>query len=185
VIVVDKDGRISWVNEAFCNLTGYTKEEVTGELPSLLFGPKTNLDIIAELKAKVRKGEFFSDELINYTKDGTEYWVQLNVSPLFDSTGEYEGSVSVENIINDRKRNELKIQAQNQALREIAWISSHEFRRPVASIVSISAMLTDVTNEEEREEYVNLLLSSSKELDHVSRDIACRINDIENSCKSL
>jgi PAS domain S-box-containing protein len=183
VIIVDKEGKISWVNKAFCSFTGYTKEEVTGKTPSLLVGPETDLKIIDELTTTVHCEEFFSEEIINYTKSQQPYWVQLNVSPLFDDSGRYEGTISVQSIINDRKESESRIQAQNRALREIAWISSHEFRRPVASIVSISAMLGDVADEEERQEYIRLLRVSSSELDEVSRDIACRINDVEKSCQ--
>ena len=95
--------------------------------------------------------------------------MQLNVSPILDDKDNYEGMISVENIINDRKESELKIQAQNKALRDIAWISSHEFRRPVASIVSISSLLSDVKDEEEKQEYISLLRASSEELDVVSR----------------
>lgn len=184
VIILDKEGRITWVNQAFSNFTGYNKKDVTGKSPSFLFGPKTDLKIVDELIRRVHDGDFFSEELINYTKDQKEYWVQLNVSPLLDDNGNYEGMISVENIINDRKESEFKIQTQNEALREIAWISSHQFRRPVASIVSISGMLSDVTDDEERQEYISMLQTASKELDGVSRDIACRINELERSCQS-
>lgn len=182
VVILDKDIRITWVNTAFTQFTGYTLEEIKGnKAPDLLCGTKTDLSITKALAEAVEAGNVFQCELLNYTKDKKEYWVELNVSPLFDGNGQFEGMISVENVITDRKEKERRINSQNKALREIAWMSSHRLRRPLASVLSLTEMLADVQGEQERVEYLGLLKLSSQELDDVSREIAGKINDIENS----
>ena len=127
-----------------------------------------------------RNRKFFTCELLNYTKDKKEYWVEINISPLFDHNGNYEGLISVENVITERKQREEKIEAQNKALHEIAWLSSHRFRRPVASIISLIEML-ETKDEIERSEYMNLLKRSAEELDLATREISDKINEVERT----
>lgn len=180
VIVMDKDARVSWVNDAFLDFSGYTFQEVKGKKAGdLLSGPNSDVSTIKELISSMESGKAFRGELLNYTKDRKEYWVEISVSPLFDENGELEGMISVESVITDRKEKEERISTQNQALREIAWISSHRFRRPVASILSLTEMLNDDIENTERLEYLKLLKSSSVELDEVSKEIAAKINQVE------
>lgn len=172
VIILDKNGLVTWVNQSFLFFTGFTFEEIAGKSPSeVLFGPKSDFLVLKELVMA---------ELVNYTKDKREYWVEITVSPLFNENGEVDGMISVENVITERKEKEEKIQNQNRALREIAWISSHCFRRPVASILSLTDML-ETDDEQERLEYINLLKRSSVELDEATREISKRINHVENA----
>ncbi|MGV3509021.1 MAG: PAS domain S-box protein [Sphingobacteriaceae bacterium] len=180
VIILDKDKMITWVNKAFTEFTGYEPDEVVGKTSTILFGPNTDLAVIEELDKTLKKESFFTGEIINYTKDKREYWVQLNVSPLIDENGNLEGMISVENVITERKQKEAKIEAQNKVLHEIAWLSSHRFRRPVASIISLTEML-ETTNEEERTEYMSLLKKSSAELDEATHEISEKINEVEKN----
>ena len=181
VIVMDKDTRVSWVNDAFLDFSGYTFLEVKGKMAcDLLSGPNSDVPTIKKLITSIESGKAFRGELLNYTKDKKEYWVELSVSPLFGENGELEGMISVENVITDRKEKEERNSTQNQALREIAWISSHRFRRPVASILSLTEMLNDEIENSERLEYLKLLKASSMELDEVSKEIAAKINQVEN-----
>lgn len=181
VIILDKNGLITWVNKAFSDTSGYSSDEVVGKTPiDILTGQKTDPSVIAELYNNIAERKFFTCELLNYAKDKKEYWVEINISPLFDENGNYEGLISVENVITERKQKEAKIEAQNKVLHEIAWLSSHRFRRPVASIISLTEML-ETTNEEERTEYVNLLKKSSAELDEATHEISEKINEVEKN----
>jgi PAS domain S-box-containing protein len=74
VIIVREDHKISWVNQAFTDLTGYTLKEVEGKNPGeILPGPETDLEVVSNLISSVEKRIFFSAELVNYKKNGEPY----------------------------------------------------------------------------------------------------------------
>lgn len=166
IIISDTSGRITWVNRAFVNITGYTLQEALGKThASLLYGPKTDLEIVKTLSQAIANKEFFSGELVNYAKGGTEYWSQFNLSPMFNSKGGLEGYISVENNINDSKQKEDEIVRQHEKLHAVSWLNSHEIRKPVASILALTELLIDEKDHEERQELMKYLLQSTLELD--------------------
>jgi PAS domain S-box-containing protein len=83
VIEADADGRISWVNQGFCTMTGYGRDEVIGQRPdALLGGPLTDPEVLAEMAAQLACGEVFEGEVLNYRKDGSSYWARVRLDPL-------------------------------------------------------------------------------------------------------
>lgn len=180
VVICNKDVVIQWVNHAFEKFTGYSAEEAIGRHPwDLLEGPKTDKDTLLAFIRSVKKKRVFSAEMIGYTKQKEEYWSQIDISPFYDEEGEVQGFISVENIVNDRKESEEKIREQNNTLREVAWYSSHEIRKPVSSILSLINLLKSPLTEEERDECLSLLESCSSELDEIVKGIAKKVNSAE------
>jgi PAS domain S-box-containing protein len=101
---VDLPGpRIVYVNPAFERMTGYSSDEVLGKTPRILQGPRTQLREIARIKKALKGWKSVRAELINYTKSGREFWVELNISPVADEAGFYTHWVSVQREITDRK----------------------------------------------------------------------------------
>ena len=83
VIEADAAGRIRWVNQGFCLMTGYSRDEVVGQRPDeLLGGPETNPEVTAAMAAQLARGEGFEGEVLNYRKDGSSYWARLRLDPL-------------------------------------------------------------------------------------------------------
>lgn len=102
--------RIVYVNDAFERRTGYTREEVLGKTPRILQGPKTQRDELARIGTALRKWEQVRAELINYTKSGEEFWLELDIVPVADPTGWFTHWVAVERDITPRKRAEQAAQ---------------------------------------------------------------------------
>lgn len=172
IIMSDLSGRITWVNRAFVNITGYTMQEALGKTHAeLLYGPKTDREIVKTLSKAIENKEFFSGELVNYAKGGREYWSQFNLSPMFNAKGGLEGYISVENNIDDSKQKEYEIVRQHEKLQAVSWLNSHEIRKPVASILALTELLMIEKNEAERAELMKFLLQCTLELDQIIHQI--------------
>ncbi|MCC2632203.1 MAG: diguanylate cyclase domain protein [Ramlibacter sp.] len=102
--------RIVFVNEAFERRTGYSRDEVIGHSPRLLQGPDTQRPQLDRIRAALEQWERVRVDLINYTKAGEPYWVDLDVSPVWDEARRLTHWVAVGRDITERKRDEEKIQ---------------------------------------------------------------------------
>lgn len=102
--------KILFVNKAFERMTGYKKDEVIGNTPRLLQGPKTQRSELERIKSALKKWQPVRVELINYKKNGQQFWMELDITPIADSTGWYTHWVAIERDITERKRSDKKIQ---------------------------------------------------------------------------
>jgi PAS domain S-box-containing protein len=117
VIISDPKGRIEWVNEAFTRITGYTLQEVQGARPgSFLQGPETDGATVAYMRERLSEGKGFNAEVINYSKSGRKYWVQIEVQPVCDDSGELTGFTAIESEITERKRIEEELRLRDRAM---------------------------------------------------------------------
>jgi diguanylate cyclase (GGDEF)-like protein/PAS domain S-box-containing protein len=104
--LIDVPGpRIVFVNEAFGKLYGYTRDEAIGNTPRMLQGPKSDPATLSQIRIALSQWKSVRVELINYAKDGTEYWVELDITPVADANGRYTHVISVQRDITLRKAN--------------------------------------------------------------------------------
>jgi len=104
---VDEPGpRIVFVNAAFERQTGYSREEVMGKSPRLLQGPLTQRSELDRIAAALKKWQPIRSELINYTKSGDVFWVEMDMVPVADPQGHFTHWVSMQRDISARKQAE-------------------------------------------------------------------------------
>lgn len=176
VIITNPRGIITWVNQAFINHTGYSFEEATGRNTDFLHGPKTDPEMQRFIMESLQKNEFPTFEILNYTKSRQEYWVELNISPIYNEKNEIERYICIQSIVTERKEKEEKIKEQNEALRKLAWTNSHALRKPVASIISLIGFCQNAKQPEEIKELHSLIKSCSGELDEIIKEMGREIN---------
>ncbi|MFM9957901.1 MAG: CHASE domain-containing protein [Phycisphaerales bacterium] len=99
-IVTDANRRIVWVNEGFTRITGYTLDEARGKSPgSFLQFDKTDRATVDHMATCVREGRGCRVEILNRSKDGREYWLDVDIQPLHDEAGTLSGFMAVESDI--------------------------------------------------------------------------------------
>ncbi|MCP5519248.1 MAG: response regulator [Verrucomicrobiales bacterium] len=114
VVLTDAAGQIEWVNEGFTRLTGYTLEEVRGRKPgAVLQGPDTDQATIRMMSERLRAGEGFRTEILNYAKGGREYWLAMEVQPMRDETGGLTNFMAIQTDITARKMAERRLAVQS------------------------------------------------------------------------
>lgn len=96
--------RLVFVNDAFMRQTGYKDNEVMGRSPVFLQGPRTQQDELERLNNALAACESVHIELICYTKDGSEFWMEADVVPLADEHGQYAHWVATGRDISERKK---------------------------------------------------------------------------------
>ena len=94
---------IVYVNPAFTEMTGYTATEVLGKTPRILQGPDTDPAVTAKIREKLTRWQPVQAEVLNYRKDGTKFWSELNIVPIADETGWFTHWVSVQRDVTARK----------------------------------------------------------------------------------
>lgn len=120
--------RIVYVNDAFVKRTGYSRDEIIGKSPQILQGPDTDLAESARLAAARSRREHVRAELLNYTKDGTSYWVEIDLVPLVNEEGIFTHWVAVERDNTERREAEERLRLSEerfrlvtQATEDVVW----------------------------------------------------------------
>lgn len=102
------DNPIVFVNRAYEILTGYSAQEVLGRNPRFLQGPKTDPEAREKLREAVREKKARTVTVLNYRKDGSPFWNEITISPVFDDSGNLIHFIGVKTDITERKRLEDK-----------------------------------------------------------------------------
>ena len=130
VLITDPLGRIEWVNPAFERRTGYSLHEIQGMSPGkLLQCSLTDPDTVAQIRAALEREQAITCEILNQTKRGELYWVELAIQPMFDEEGGLTGFMSVQT---DMTQHRLHARSIERAL-----TAEQEAREQLRSAVSI------------------------------------------------
>lgn len=111
LIITDIYGlKIIYVNKTFEKMTGYKFEEIIGNTPRMFYGKNTQKSELTKIKTALEKYEPISAELINYNKNGDEYWISFNAVTLFDENKNPKYFLALESDITERKKMEMENQ---------------------------------------------------------------------------
>jgi diguanylate cyclase (GGDEF)-like protein/PAS domain S-box-containing protein len=117
VVIASPQRRITYVNDGFEKLTGYRAAELMGKSCSILQGKDTDPETISSMRSALDAVKPFRGVILNYHKDGTEFWNDLSITPVFDDQGVLSQFVSVQHDITAHKRDE-------EMIRQLAFFDS-------------------------------------------------------------
>jgi PAS domain S-box-containing protein len=116
--------RISYVNAAFCQQTGYSRREVIGQIYPFLQNMKDPTAFADTMATSFMAGKPIRLDVLNYRRDGSEFWAELNMAPVGNVMGSYTHWVSIERDITERKRAQASIALSEQRFRVVARATS-------------------------------------------------------------
>ncbi len=119
VLFTDPSGSITWANEGFCQLTGYTIDEIIGKSPiELCKGLLTDENTLNSIRNSFFKGTGFTEEVIHYKKDGTFFWGRSFGQPLINAEGELIEFFSIIQDVTQEKESQSKMKVLSQIAEE-------------------------------------------------------------------
>jgi PAS domain S-box-containing protein len=165
------------VSSAAINLYGYSMDEFLAMNIMDIRPESERINFIEHVIAIPPAGVIEHGNWIHQKKSGELMYVSIVTYDL-----DFNGApcrLVMANDITDVILKEEKIKAQNAALHEIAWLNSHEVRKSLCSVISLTALLKDTSSEIERREYIRLIEQCTNELDEVLMRTNNRVDELK------
>jgi PAS domain S-box-containing protein len=161
VAITDQKGIIHTVNNNFCNISKYSREELIGQDHRIISSGCHSKEFIKELWSTIANGKVWKGELKNKAKDGTIYWVDTIIVPFLDRERKPYQYIAIRTEITDRKRTDEQLKSVNKELDAFSYSVSHDLRAPLRAINGYAKIL--------EEDYDTVLDSEGKRLLDVVR----------------
>lgn len=178
VAETDSSGRITYSNEKFIEISGYSKEELLGSDHRILNSGHHDKEFFRNLWDTIRAGKIWHGEVLNKKKDGGYYWVDTTIYPVQNERGELEKFIAIRIDITDKKNllidlEKKSIQAKEALESKSSFFAnmSHEIRTPLNGIVGFTDLLLNNDLDTDTREQINHIKNCTQTLHGIINDI--------------
>lgn len=186
VSITDPKGQILFANDQFCKYSKYSRKELIGQNHRIVNSKYHSDYFFIEMWTTLKSGDTWRGEIRNKAKDGSYYWVDTVITPVFDTRHKIVQYLSIRNIITEKKENEFalikKQEDLTRAVEEIKnrfnemmqfnYIVSHNLRAPVANVLGLANLLKNNDIEEiEKKSLIESIHFSTLKIDEVLSDL--------------
>ena len=172
VAFTNEKGVITSVNDKFCEISKYSREEVVGQDHRILNSGYHPKSFFKEMWRTIGQGQVWKGEIKNKAKDGTYYWVDTTIVPFLNDNGKPYQYLAIRNDITERKNTEalLRVQDKLAAVGKMAAGIAHEIRNPLTSMKGYAEFLQLDEESEERREYLDIILDEVDRVNSIVED---------------
>ena len=174
IMITNREGLIEYVNPAFESLTGYSRQEVTGQTPNILKSGEQVPESYRDLWNTILAGNVYRSIFINRKKSGELYYLEQSISPVRDGSGCVTHFISNGRDLTDRLRMEAQLlQAQKMdAIGRLAGGVAHDFNNLLTIITSYSELALDAVEPESPiENKLQEILSAARRAAQLTRQL--------------
>jgi len=174
VATTDVSGRISYVNDKFCQISGFSREELLGQDHRIINSGHHPKEFIRDLWRTIASGRVWHGEICNKAKDGHLYWVDTTIVPFLNERGKPYQYIAIRADITARKQAEEQLarQAALAQVGQLAAVVAHEVRNPLAGVKGAIQILMSRRSGDDQEL-------------PVMRDIVARIDSLSELINDL
>jgi PAS domain S-box-containing protein len=173
-VIVSKantDGIITYVNDMFCAVSGYSREELVGQPHNIVRDPEMPSSIFKELWETIQSKHIWHGLLHNRTKEGSRYTVKSSIAPIIDNTGEIVEYIALREDVTDLEYAKEQATLIAKAKGDFLANMSHEIRTPMNGIIGFTDLLLRTSLDDKQKRYLNIIDKSTKTLLSIVNDI--------------
>jgi PAS domain S-box-containing protein len=171
--ITDLNGKMIYVNRAFENASGYSKEELIGKNPRIFGSGKNSSKFWDKMWATISSGKEWVGEVENQKKNGEPYFTQLLVSPIIDKSGKVTGYFGIHRDLTEKRTLERQL-IHTQKMESIGTLAAgiaHEVGNPLASISALVQVAQRTSNDPFVNEKLGLVKSQVTRISKIIRDL--------------
>ncbi|OYX86441.1 MAG: hypothetical protein B7Y83_01395 [Flavobacteriales bacterium 32-34-25] len=172
IIITNSEGKAIWANQAYMKLTGSTLEEIIGQQPNYLsFEADTNCETLKKITQAITDKKETKVIFQHYNKQKEKYWLELNITPVFDNDGNCNKFIGIGRDVTAAKEKEIELKhilevtnQQNDKLLNFAHIVSHNIRSHTSNLLMVLDVIENTNNSVEKLDFIDMFKEGTEKL---------------------
>ena len=170
VSIADKQGNITYINDKFCEVSGYSHDELLGYNHRIVKSDAHSKEFYQDIWSTISQGNVWKGKICNQHKEGYYYWVESTIAPFLDDMGIPYQYVSIRTDITELIASKDKAEESNRAKSQFLSSMSHELRTPMNAVLGFAQLLSlKATDDLEKQNINEIIVAGNHLLDLINQ----------------